>query len=360
MRVQCPSCAKHYQIPDERLPVGKEIVFPCPNCKKGLIRTTVPPPAPENDPPASPSPPETLPKDPPETAPADQNLPGGYALKMKILRNLSNLPAMPQVMVRAQEIMANPGSDLRQLSELIETDPSLTAMILKLSNSAYYGLSGKVVSVKHASVLLGYKTLGEVISMAASSELLGRTLPGYGTSSDGLWRHSLAVALGTKIIANRKNADLVNDAFIAGLLHDVGKIMLDPCIVERQALFREFMQDGLQTFLSAEKALLGFDHSEIAFDICKLWRLPLSVANAIKWHHYPSRSEENELAYMLHMADAAAMMCDIGAGIGDVLYKLEDNTMELLGLEASDVSWIMRDVATSVDKISSKIDPSSA
>jgi len=279
----------------------------------------------------------------------------GRDLKLKVLRSLKELPPMPQVVVKAQEIITNPDSSTKELARIIETDQAIVAKALKLANSAYFGLSGKVSSIDHVSVLLGYKTLGELISMAACSRLMGSTLKGYRAESGVLWRHSLAVAFGSKIIANQKKPDLASDALIAGLLHDAGKIILDQPIFERKEIFEEFMKDGKQTFLKAEKQILGFDHADIASDVCKRWRIPQSIAIPIKYHHYPSRSEGDELAYILHMADSIAMMSDHGTGIDDVLYQMDDTVMEFLGLQDNDVSDIMGQVVKAVESASEDI-----
>lgn len=106
--------------------------------------------------------------------------------------------------------------------------------------------------------------------------------------------HSLAVAFGAKIIATKGNADLANDAFTAGIIHNAGKLILDEAIFEKRDQFDAFLSHRDQTFLGAEKKILGFDHAEIAADICRKWHIP------------------NALANILHFADSIAMMSDLG------------------------------------------------
>ena len=163
--------------------------------------------------------------------------------------------------------MNDPNSSFNQLSEILEADPAIAAQVLKMANSPYYGMSGKVSSIQHASVVLGQKTLGEMISMAGASQLMGNTLKGYELNSEDVWRHSMGVAFGSKIIASKKNPALADDAFAAGLLHDVGKLILDPYVLERKETFKTFMADQTRSFLDAEKEILGFDHSEIASEV---------------------------------------------------------------------------------------------
>ncbi|MFC1533539.1 HDOD domain-containing protein [Thermodesulfobacteriota bacterium] len=231
----------------------------------------------------------------------------------------------------------------------------MATRVLRLANSAYYGLAGKVSSVQHASVLLGYKTVGEIVSMAGSSTLLGNSLEGYKLDSGDLWKHSLAVAFGSRLIAVNKKPELDNDAFAAGLIHDAGKLIFDKYILERSDVFERFMSDGQQTFLNAEKEILGFDHSEIAYEMCKSWKIPASLTTAIRYHHYPSRSQENELAYIVHVSDCLAMMSGIGIGVDGMLYKMDDKAIEFLDLQEGDISSIIEETVESVQKISQQM-----
>jgi len=151
---------------------------------------------------------------------------------------------------------------------------SITSKILRTANSAYYGLPGKVSSIDHATVLFGNKKLAEIVSMAGISGLLDKELSGYNLEPGDLWLHALAVSFGSKILAKAKKPELENDAFIAGLLHDAGKILLNKPLLERKVVVDAFMEDDQQTFLNAEREILGFDHAEIAFDMCTRWNIP--------------------------------------------------------------------------------------
>ena len=136
------------------------------------------------------------------------------SLKSKILRGLVELPPMPNIILKAREIMEDSGSSLKDLAGVIEHDQAIVARVLALANSSYYGLSGKVSSIQHASVVLGQNTLGELITMAGTLNVLGTTLKGYGLASGDLWLHSIAVAFGSRLIAEKKKPDLVNDLSI--------------------------------------------------------------------------------------------------------------------------------------------------
>jgi HD-like signal output (HDOD) protein len=347
MKINCTGCGKTYNIPEERLPFGEMVSFPCPACKS-IIKIDLREKT--NDTTTTPK----VNKAPVQTE-EERDLPRGEALQKIIIRRLQELPPMPQVMFKAREVMNDPKSNFKALSDILETDQALAARVLRLSNSAYYGLAGKVSSVQHASVLLGYKTVGEIVSMAGSSKLLGESLDGYKLDSGDLWHHSMAVALASKIIAKKIKPEMENDAFAAGLIHDAGKIVLDKYLLERNTLFEDFMKDGEKTFLDAEKQILGFDHSEIAALMCQSWKIPNTLTTAICYHHYPSKSKDSMLAYIVHVADSLSMMSGIGTGIDGMLYKMDNKALEYLGLPEDKISLIIEETVDSVEKITSQM-----
>ena len=276
------------------------------------------------------------------------------SLKSKILRSLVELPPMPNIILKAREIMEDPGSSLKDLAGVIEHDQAIVARVLALANSAYYGLSGLVSSIQHASILLGQKTLGELITIAASSQLLSKKLKGYQLNPGDLWKHSLAVALGSRIIAEKKNAKCVEDAFIAGLLHDAGKIILDPYIEERKKEFKKVLINGQQKFIEAEKEILGFNHAEVMSRATRFWRYPETQSAAIRHHHYPLRSGNCELAFIVHLADFAAKEAGFKSEDCVSLPEIDPQTLSYLGFQKEDLSHIIAEVTASVEKLATE------
>lgn len=349
MKVDCPSCHRSYSIPDERLPMGKRVSFPCANCKEKIkldlrLRSTELAPMQEED---------TT-----QTRPNSGKKTNGEELKEKILQRLDDLPPMPQVVLKAREVMTDENSCAKDVVKVIETDQSIAIRILKAANSAYYGMPGKISTIQLASVVLGYKTLEELITVAGSSKVLNKTLNGYGLGSGDLWLHSMSVGIGSRIIANRKNPELEGASFSAGLIHDAGKLVLDKYVMERKEDFEEIMEHGQETFMKAEAKIFGFNHADIGFHVCRHWRIPEDIATAIKYHHNPSHSDEDELAYIVYMADTIVNMADLlattggmGASIEAMMYMIDDKAMVFLGLQEADVKPIMDEITTSVGEM---------
>jgi len=336
VKVECTHCGKDYDIPDERLPAGKKVKFPCPACKS-VIEIDLRSKAENGGTPASKT-----------SDGSGDNGDGSEKLKKRILKSVKELPPMPQVVQKARKVMANPNSSFKDLAIIFVTDQAIATRVLKMANSAYYGLSQKVSSIQQASVILGHKTLAELITVASTSDLMGKDLKGYGLEAGALWQHSLAVAFGSRLIAKKKSPVASDDAFAAGLIHDSGKLVLDKYIIEKKEAFENFMANDHESFLAAEKAILGFDHAEIASEVCKTWNVPDEVADGIRYHHCPSEANGEELANILHVADGIAMMSGLGTGVDALSYEIDEQAIKSLDLKSNEISKLMDQVVASV------------
>ncbi|WP_319526423.1 HDOD domain-containing protein [uncultured Desulfosarcina sp.] len=228
----------------------------------------------------------------------------GRELIRKIISQTASLPAMPEVMIKVQKLIQHPATSPAQLAKVIETDPSMVAGILKVANSAYYGFRGKVSTIQHASSLFGTRRLAELITAMSAGGVLGKAMDGYGHKAGDMWRHSILVACTASEIAAIVSDDILDSAYMAGLLHDIGKIILDPYVRERKMLFDHyFSKYPEKTIQEAEGHILGFDHAVIAAILCEKWSLPKTIAFGIRNHHQPSSAGDHLLSHIVHLAD---------------------------------------------------------
>jgi putative nucleotidyltransferase with HDIG domain len=272
-------------------------------------------------------------------------------MKSRIIQGIEDLPPMPQAVLKIQQLISDLNSDTAQVAGIIESDQAIATEVLKMANSAFYGMSGKISSIHQASLLLGYQTLGEIVTMAGAADILAGKMPGYGYDSQELWQHSLSVAFTSKMIADMKHKDVIHEAHTAGLIHDVGKIILDRHILENKDQVAAYMAQEEKTFLDAEKHFFGFDHAQIASEICKTWKIPEKISLAIRCHHQPSISNGDELSYILHMADHISTMSGIGYDDDDALYELEKGAMDFIALSPEEVSDITLKVLEAIDHL---------
>jgi len=350
MKVECHHCGKSFQLPDDRLPTGKKVSFPCPVCKSKItLDLRVPP---ETEPTQS----KTA-RD--ESIENDENPPAGKKpdegscksdLKHKILKRIDDLPPMPKIIAKAREVMDNPRSGFKEIAEVIEADQAIAAKVLQVANSAYYGLSGMVSSIHQATVVLGHKTLEQLITMVSANSLLGNHLKGYRLGAGTLWQHSLAVAMCSRLIAKDRAPSLENDAFSVGLIHDAGKLILDRYVIKLKHQIDPVLQTGA-TFLDAEKRVLGFDHTELASGLCTKWKLPENHVKAVRFHHDPASSDGNQLAYVVHIANQIAHQTGIGNIADSTLYEMDPEVLSFLSLDEEDIDMYLQGTIEAVDQI---------
>jgi len=356
MKVECPNCKMVSVIKTHQIVTDQQALeLSCPACDLAMALKLNSSPDQQN-----------YPRHPAERSGILQPVPASeqvdaatqhrvMALKAKILRSLVNLPPMPHIILKARDILADPESSLKDLAKVIETDQAMVAKVLTLANSAYYGVSGMISSIPHASVLLGQRTLGQMITISASSALLSKKLRGYETEPDDMWKHSLACAFAAKRIAGLSNEEMVEDAFTAGLLHDAGKIILDPYVFSYQKEFKQFDSQKRRPLFETEKAIIGFDHAEIMSRACRLWRFPEAQVTAIRYHHQPSGSGDNKLAFMIHLADVLAKFAGFPAGRPADLDQIAPGIMELLNIRPLDLNDLAGAVADDVRKIEAEL-----
>ncbi len=341
IEVRCSHCKKVYGLPEQKLPVGEKTSFRCPACK-GIITIDR----------ANQEEVFEIADEVCEEQPAPLF---GPALKEKILRSAGDLPVMPQIIPRIQEVMANPNAGLDDLVKVIESDQGAAAMVLKLTNSAYYGLRGDVSSIKQAAVLVGFETLGKYVLMAGTSSMLGKGLKGYTFMSGSLWKHSLRVAFASKLIASRQYAQVANDAFLAGLIHDIGKIILDQHVFKNKKLFAQLRSNHGQSF-TAEQQFLGFDHAEIGYDACVNWHFPAALINPIRYHHDPHAAGGSIAARIVYVADAVAQLTGAAIQEQTAAHFLDPTIMESLDLQEQNIPALLSETDQAVNALLAQLE----
>jgi putative nucleotidyltransferase with HDIG domain len=250
----------------------------------------------------------------------------GRELIRKIIAKTTSLPAMPEVMIKVQQMIKHPETSPAQLAKIIETDPAMVTGILKVANSAYYGFRGKVSTIQHASALFGTRRMAELITAMSAGGVLGKAMDGYGLKAGDMWRHSIAVACTAGEIAAAIGADALDSAYMAGLLHDMGKIILDPYVRERKVLFDYYYANHPQKAVQdAERDILGFDHAVIAAILCENWSLPRSISFGIRHHHQPSSAGGHQLSHIVHLADCITNQAGMGVA-GQASFQGLDET----------------------------------
>src|SRR5467141_1383451 len=219
----------------------------------------------------------------------------------KVTEDMVALPTLPLVASRLLESIANPESATsEEIGEVIALDPALTARTLKLANSDFYGFPRKVGTVDLAVVVLGPDTIRDLVLGASVFQTLDPTW----RSLTGLWSHSLACGVAARAMADRCGYRLESEAFAAGMLHDIGKVVLrQTCPARYDAATALAREQGI-SMIEAERGILGSDHAEVGGWLAERWGLPGDLVEAIACHHRPEQARLNtELTSLVHIAD---------------------------------------------------------
>jgi putative nucleotidyltransferase with HDIG domain len=226
----------------------------------------------------------------------------------KIIGNISNLPTPPVVLQQINRVISDPNTSAYDIAAILSEDPAMSVKVLKLTNSAFYGLAKEVTSVKHAVVLIG---INAVRSMVLSSAVLDMFKGDQKDAQfyDTFWRHSLATATCARHILRKMPEASMTDAehgFSAGLLHDIGKLVMS-CYLPDEFQKAETVADDRQVNSHiAERETLGYTHADIGSLLARKWKLPPMLCNAIDKHHTPEESGEEVFAYVTNFADYVA------------------------------------------------------
>ncbi len=259
----------------------------------------------------------------------------------QVVSSIRNLPTPPIVFDQIQKIMKNPNASAAQVAAVLAEDPAMSVKVLKLTNSAFYGLSREVASVKQAVVIVGLEAVKNLVLSASVLDMFkGKSMDRE--YQERFWRHSLAVGCSTRILACRiKDRTLVDPdvAFSAGLLHDLGK-MVALCYLPGE--FAQFAQaraiNTTLTDVELEEQVIGFTHTQIGGYLAAHWKLPQQLCNAVAFHHRPhSCKQDSPLAHVVHLADYLAKKAYCEVDQAYLVGTAEDGVAEHLGLADDDL-----------------------
>lgn len=263
--------------------------------------------------------------------------------KKKILRDIQDLPAIPKIVNQLRDMVTSPETSAREIASLIEHDEALTARVIRICNSAYFGLVRSIVSVPQAVAYLGMKTLYNLVLAGSISELFQRALAGYRHKRGELWEHALYTAFCGELITKKKGLkQLGHTAFTAGLLHDVGKLILNEYLKGfMDEIIKEIKKEDV-TWLMAEKNVVGFTHTEIGAAVAKKWRFGNELIVPILHHHMPLHCREHkEIVNIIHIATGIAIKEGYAAGIDAPHYRFSRNVLIMLGIDKDDIKSIV-------------------
>ncbi len=273
----------------------------------------------------------------------------------KVLESAPDAVPLNQTALQIIKRAGDPSTTASDIAAILREDQALSARVLKIANSAFYGLPRQIGSIKSAVLLLGQKTIRNLALTATMSGAIEKPISGYGLPRGELFRHSLVVARAASQIASETNRSVADEAYTAGLLHDIGKLVLDEHIESRVGAIAEMARDESISFAEAERRLMGMDHGEVGAILAEKWGLPDFLADAIRSHHHaPSGRDSEETAGLVAVCMLANRLArTLGTGVG--ANETPDPDMpsvilEILGLSPKDVPELTKEVQRQIDE----------
>ena len=203
-----------------------------------------------------------------------------------IRMEVSSFPSMPKAAVKLRAVLKEDDVSIIEIENILRQDPGLSTNVLRLANSAFFGVSSKVGSLKKAVMLLGIKRFEQIAISACMNKTMDKAVEGYDLSPGELWLHSIVVSTTAEALAKFFKISDTNDVFTPALLHDMGKLILGKFVNEESKQIENIVAKG-ESMVRAESMVLGTDHAEIGALILNKWSFPVDIVNAVRWHHDP-------------------------------------------------------------------------
>lgn len=266
--------------------------------------------------------------------------------RIKVLvRRIQSLPTLPQVVQKLMSLVESPDVSPKDIGKLITKDQVLSARVLRLVNSPFYGFPGRISSISHAIILLGLNVIKGVVLSASVFDLMERSMV-------GLWEHSLGSAMAAGVLARGLGLGDPEEISTAALLHDIGKVLVRVSLQDDVEKIEGLVLSRRISIREAEIEVLKVDHAEIGQWLSREWNLPEKLSAPIAWHHEPEHAPGfKERACVVHLADVLVRACGVGNGGDPWVGKVSQKAWEILGMDALDLVDLMKKVMEELEEV---------
>ncbi|MBD3393489.1 MAG: HDOD domain-containing protein [Chitinivibrionales bacterium] len=272
----------------------------------------------------------------------------------RIVESIDRLPSLPAVAGRLIDVVNSPDSSADDAAELIEKDPALTSKLLRLANSAFYGMPRTISSVSSAVVILGFNTIRSVALSASIMKMFPGKGAGAAFDHARFWRHSIVSAMIARSIARRLFNFMMIDpesAFCAGILHDIGRLIFAQFAPEDCGSACEYAKANSVPLVDAESAVMGITHARIGSILADKWALPPDLESALVFHHDPGHAPSGkELVSVVHLADTVCHAASVDLWEGEAAPRPWDGVREYLRIGDDDYAALQEEAAKSIER----------
>ncbi|MEE4111954.1 MAG: HDOD domain-containing protein [Desulfobacteraceae bacterium] len=269
-----------------------------------------------------------------------------------IIEAIDHLKPVSDVAGKVMALLDDPDCGMSDLSDIIRHEPALTSNLLKLANSSYFGLPGKIHDAKQAVVYLGMTQVVDLVLLVCCAERFNGSHGGYGLNKGELWKSAVSAAILAKDLADIKGCKQTSLFFTGALLRDIGKVVLDQHVKSAIEPILNRVTRQSMTFREAERQVLGFDHCQVGAMVAKNWHFPTALQCIIRYSHTPLEATGCFLeAAIVYMADAICRKMEIGLGADDPSYPEDDRVSRSVGLQPSQIQGVIDGFGRKMDRV---------
>ncbi len=274
-------------------------------------------------------------------------MPLGHLEIDKALARFKDLPTLPDVVARVMQIVGNPLTTADDLNQVISLDQALTFKVLRLANSAYYGFPKEITNITQAVTILGFNTIRNLaLSVSVHKMLFSDRDKGLFSHRD-FWKHCVATAVASRLLARRVGYKSEDNAFTAGLLHDIGKSLLDRAAHEEFMAAIQLSKDEKLPLYVAERRIFGLSHADVGGRLAEIWNLPVDLRLAVARHHEPGGEGPGEvLVAVVHVANELCRQAGHGASGDHGPAEISPAVSAILDLRSADYEPLLAELAT--------------
>lgn len=267
------------------------------------------------------------------------------------LAKIKDLSTLPVVANNVIQITRNPKSSAMEVATAISQDPALASKVLKMANSSLYGFPQRITTINHAIVILGFANIRNIVLTASIFDMFPSAKGRKHFDRKGFWEHSLASGITSKLLAKRLGIKNVDEAFIWGLLHDLGKLVLDTYFSDDFSEVVSLVQEKGMLIRDAEQQLLGFDHASVGGIVADKWNLPPILIKVIRFHHNPPQANESmRMVAIIHFSDILCRTLSMGSGGDAKVPCINEESWKLLGLNKQIIKNLLLEMEQEVAK----------
>jgi putative nucleotidyltransferase with HDIG domain len=261
----------------------------------------------------------------------------------ELVSAVTHLVSLPEIAMRVKDMADDTRYSAADIGNVISQDPALTAQLLKIANSPYFGFPSEIDNVPRAITIIGTQELRELVLATAAMNVLSR-LPNELVSIETFWRHSLRTAVIARTLARYLQEQNIERYFVSGLLHDIGYLVIYRELPELAQKTLQHVSQNRDIVFIVEQEIIGFDHAAVGGELLRLWNLPPAQIEAVQYHHTPSKAKNYpKEAAIIHLANYLAnnMLANIDGDMDTP--ALELNTLQLLGVHPDALQELLQE-----------------